>query len=45
MSETEKKCADDKAEVTEEAPIITSHQLELVDTTLNRTAPSRASLG
>ena len=34
MSEAEKKCANDQAEITDEAPIITSHQLELAGTTL-----------
>ncbi|MCY3798270.1 MAG: peptidase S10 [Chloroflexi bacterium] len=38
MSETEKKCADDKPEITEEEPIVTSHQLELADATLAYTA-------
>ncbi|MDE2776191.1 MAG: peptidase S10 [Chloroflexota bacterium] len=34
MSESEKKCANDKSEITEEAPIVTSQQLELGDQTL-----------
>ena len=34
MSETEKKCANDKPGPSEEAPIVTSHQLELADGTL-----------
>lgn len=34
MSETEKQCANDKSEISEEAPIVTTHQLELAGTTL-----------
>ena len=38
MSESEKKCANDKGEIAEEAPIVTSHQLQLADLTLAYTA-------
>ena len=38
MSESEKKCANEKSEISEVAPIITSHQLELADQTLAYTA-------
>ena len=38
MSETEKKCANEKPETSEEAPIVTAHRLELADQTLTYTA-------
>ena len=45
MSETEKKCANDKPEITEEDPIFTSHRLGLALATFSYTAPPRANMG
>jgi len=45
MGDTEKQCAKDKNEITEEAPVFTSYRLRLADAAYRYTAPPRASMG
>ena len=45
MSDTEKKCANDKPEISEEDLIFTSHRLGLAPATFGYTVPPRANMG